>query len=255
MLLHDGIDLATVIPPGCKTGLIQRDRTAYPQGCYAWAAAMPDSELIPQSEWADRWAEKEKNQSSLLHLRNDNYDLLKSLDQNGYGLCWAFSTTKAVMYVRAVNNQPGVRLSGYYTAGKVKGWRDQGGWGAESLQQACTGGIATLDQCPSYSSRYDNPTVDADASKHVVSEWWDGSDDPNKAQQQLISMLLKDIPCVVDLNVMGHSMCAVWFTLNPLTIIYDNSWGEQGDRGLYRGQGAYARPDGLVVPRVVKASM
>jgi hypothetical protein len=70
-----------------------------------------------------------------------------------------------------------------------------------------------------------------------------------------VSMLLKRRPCVVDLNDMGHSMCAIDIdSLNPLRIVYDNSWGEQGDRGLYVGQGARARPDGLVVPRVVTPS-
>ncbi len=71
----------------------------------------------------------------------------------------------------------------------------------------------------------------------------------------MVSMLLRGVPCVVDLNDMGHSMCAIDIeSLNPLKIVYDNSWGEQGDRGLYVGSGARARPDGLVIPRVTLPS-
>lgn len=253
VLWHDGTDPANIVPAGCSTGGIPRNFKTHPVGCYAEAPAFPDSELIPEDQWADRWNEKMKNQSSLLHIRQDNYDLLQSLFQNGKGLCWAFSTTKAAMYIRKLMGEPDLRFSGWYTAGIVKGWADEGGWGAESLAQGAKNGFATLDEVPSYSSQYATADIAAKAAQRRITEWWDGSDSPSLAQKQAISMLLNDIPCVVDLNVMSHSMCCVWFTLNPITFIYDNSWGEQGDHGLYKGQGAYAMPDGLVIPRVLRA--
>lgn len=171
------------------------------------------------------------------------------------GNCWAFSSTKATMYVRALMGEPLVRLSAWWVAGKVVGWRDQGYWGAASLAQIVKEGVPVESLCPSYSSRYDTSETRADAAKRKVTEWWDGSEDPREAQKQLVSMLLKRIPCVVDLNDMGHSMCAIDIkSLNPLTIVYDNSWGDQGDKGLYYGTGARARPDGLVIPRVAMAA-
>ncbi len=167
------------------------------------------------------------------------------------GNCWAFSTTKAVMYVRALMNAAFLRLSAWYVAGIINGWRDRGGWGAASLEFIVKTGVPAESYCPSYSSRYDTAETRANAALHKVTEWWDGSDDPRKAQQQLVSMLLRGIPCVVDLNVMSHSMCAIDIgSLDPLEIIYDNSWGDGGEKGLYRGRGAHARPDGLVIPRV-----
>lgn len=239
------------VPAGRATGLIPRNYSTHPVGCYAFAPAFPESELVPENEWADRLAENRRTKSGLLDLRDAHYDVLRSLDQDGLGLCWAFSTTKAVMYTRAVMNEPPVVLSAWYVAGRIKNWRDEGGWGAASLDFVVNDGVPALSLCPEYRSRYDTAETRANAALHKVTEWWDGSDDPRLAQKQLVSMLLKRVPCVVDLNDMGHSMCAIDIaSLNPLRIIYDNSWGEQGDRGLYFGQGARARPDGLVVPRV-----
>lgn len=243
----------SLIPPGCGTGLIKRDYGAFPSGYQTGTTTFPSNLLIDKSEWADRLNENRKNKAGLLDRRQDNINVLKSLNQGQYGLCWSFSTTKAVMYVRDLMGfKDGPRLAGWWLAGLVKNWRDEGGWGAASLEKATQVGVATDADCPSYSSRYDNAATRANAALNTVTEWWDGVDDPNMNQQIAISMLLQSTPCVIDLNVMGHSMCCIDIdTLSPLKLIYDNSWGTNGDPdGLYRGTGAYARPDGLVIPRV-----
>lgn len=244
------------VPKGMSTGLIPRDYSKHPTGYQAFAPAFPDSELIPESEWADRLAEMRATKSGLLDLRQQNLEVLKSLNQNGLGLCWAFSTTKAVMYCRALMNSVGLRLSAWYVAGMIKGWRDEGGWGAASLEFVVKNGVPAESYCPSYSSKYATPDTAANAALHKVESWWDGSGEPGLAQRQLVSTLLRGRPAVVDLNVMGHSMCAIDIgSLKPLEIIYDNSWNQHGDPdGLYRGRGAYARPDGLVIPRVTLPS-
>lgn len=244
------------VPPGYSTGLIPRDYSRHPVGCYEFAPAFPDEELIPESEWQGLLDEMRRTKSGLLDLREANYETLRSLDQDGLGLCWAFSSTKAVMYLRMLMNQPPLRLSAWWVAGKVVNWRDQGYWGSASLKQIVDAGVPAESFCPGYRSSYDTQATRDNARLHRVTEWWDGSSDPRVAQKQLISMLLKRVPCVVDLNDMGHSMCAIDIaSLNPITIVYDNSWGEQGDRGLYRGTGARARPDGLVIPRVTLPSV
>lgn len=243
-------------PAGCSTGLIPRDYARHPVGSYAAAPEFPDDQLIPEAEWPERLAELRATKSGLLDLRELYYDFLKSLDQDGLGLCWAFSTTKAVMYVMALMGLPHTRLSAWYVAGMIKGWRDQGGWGAASLEFVVNKGVPAESFCPDYDRRHATPEAAADALNHKVTEWWDGSDNPAKAQKQLVSMLLSRVPCVVDLNDMGHSMCAIDIdSLSPLTIVYDNSWGTNGDpKGLYRGTGPRARPDGLVIPRVTLPS-
>lgn len=243
------------VPPGFSTGLIPRNYHSFPVGCFSFAPEFPASELIDESEWSDRLAENRKTKSGLLDLRDAHYEVLRSLDQDGLGLCWAFSSTKATMYVRALMNEVPLRLSAWFVAGVIKGWRDEGGWGSASLAFIVKTGVPAESYCPSYKSTYDNEATRANAAMHKVTEWWDGSDDPRVATKQMVSCLLRKIPCVVDLNDMGHSMCAIDIgSLNPLEVIYDNSWGDQGERGLYRGRGARARPDGLVIPRVTLPS-
>ncbi len=239
------------VPPDRATGLIPRDYRRHPVGCLAYAPAFPDSMLLEPAQIKTRLEENRANNSGLLDIRQNDYDILKSLDQDGLGLCWAFSTTKAVMYLRALMGESPVRLSAWYVAGIINGWRDRGGWGAASLKFVRETGVPAESYCPSYKSSYDNQATRDNAALHKVTEWWDGSDDPNMAQQQLLSCLVQCIPCVVDLNDMGHSMCAIDIaSLNPVKIIYDNSWGEGDNHGLYIGSGARARPDGLVIPRV-----
>lgn len=244
------------VPKGSSTGLIPRDYKAHPVGCLAFAPAYPDDELIPESEWGDRLAENRRTKSGLLDLRAEYYEILRSLDQDGLGLCWAFSSTKAVMYLRQAMNEAPLRLSAWWVAGVIKGWRDQGGWGAASLAKIVEAGVPAESYCPSYKSTYDNAATRANAALHRVTEWWDGSDSPAQAQKQLVSQLLRRRPCVVDLNDMGHSMCAIDLeSLSPLRVVYDNSWGTNGNPlGLYVGEGPRARPDGLVIPRVSKPS-
>lgn len=260
LIPHDGVlwddstNPAYVVPPGKSTGLVARDFEKYPQGCFASAPPFPDSELIPEDEVKDRWAEKMKNQSSLLHYRDAYFEQMNSLDQDGYPLCWAFSTTKAAMYARAMMGLPPLRLSGWWTGGQASGWRSRGGWGSESVNAGADVGFCTLDECPGYSSRYDTAENKAKAAKRKITGFWDGSESSALARRQAVSAFLTDRACVIDLNAMSHSMCAIWFTLDPFTIIYDNSWGGSGDRGLYKGSGAYASPNGLWIVRQTMAS-
>lgn len=253
VLWDDGTNPEAVVPNGYSTGLRPRDFTRTPVGSMAAAPAFPDSLLLPEDQWADRWNEKMKNRSSLLHYREDYFDVLQSLDQDGYPLCWAFSSTKLAMYLRKLLGLPPLRLSGWWTGGQASGWRSRGGYGEESITALSEVGPCTLDECPSYSSRYDTPENKTKAASRKILAFYDGAEDSSLAQKQAISALLRDMPCVIDLNVMSHSMCCIWFTLNPITFIYDNSWGGSGDKGLYKGSGAYARPNGLWIGRDVRA--
>ncbi len=213
----------------------------------------PEDWIIPESEWADRLKEQQANQASLWDLREAHYDVLKSLDQDGLGLCWAFSTTKAVMYLRAIMNAMPERLSAWYVAGKVKHWQDQGGWGAESLQQIASAGVPLESLCPSYKSSYDTPAVAADAATRKVIEWYDGTEDRDQNRRIMISSFLLGLPPVLDYNFLSHSMCGcVLKSINPLEVWTDNSWNaidQYGPKGCYKLTGSKAIPDGVVTPR------
>ncbi len=148
-------------------------------------------------------------------------------------------------------------LSAWWVAGKVKSWRDEGGWGGESLSQVVKDGVPAMSFCPSYRSSFDTTDCRANAALHRCTEWWEGSDDPVKARRQLFSALILGLPCITDWNFWSHSVCAIkakqWKPVPQLII--DNSWGEDaGDRGLYTLEGNHSRPDGLWIPRVTMPS-
>lgn len=241
---------------GHGTGLVLRNYHAHPSGYLACAEPFPAAVVIPEAEWPDRLA-KQKELGSLDDLRESHYDVLQSLDQDGLGLCWAFSTTKAMMYLRVLMGLVPLKLSAWYVAGLIKRWQDQGGWGAESLAFVARSGVPTLDLCPSYSSRYATPEAAANALLHRATEWWDGTDDRETNRKIMISAFLMGLPPVLDYNHISHSMCGCRLVgLDPLTVETDNSWGpDSGTKGKMTLVGSKAVPDGIVVPRVTLPSV
>jgi hypothetical protein len=252
-MAHDPDNPSGVVPPGYSTGLIPRDYRQRPSGYFAAAPTFPSSLMIDEAEWPERLKEQQANFASLWDLREKYYDLLKSYNQNGYGLCWAFSSTKAVAYSQIVMNPgSGVRLSAWWVAGKVKGWRDQGGWGLESTEYIAQHGVPTESTCPAYSSKYDTPTVANEAMLRRVTEWYDGTDSRDQNRHIMVSMFLMGWTGALDYNHLGHSMCGCRLvSIDPLVIDCDNSWGsidQYGEKGCYRLSGSKAIPDGIVVP-------
>lgn len=239
-------------------GLIPRDFQSHPTGCFAAAPGFPDELLIPPSEQQAALDKQRSENASLLDLRNDEYETLQSLDQDGFGLCWAFSSTKATMYTRARMGLPPVKLSAWAVAGWVKGWQDQGGWGLQSVEMLAKRGAPRYDLCPQYKRSYDNPAMEQDALNHIITEWWDGDGNNNSAKrvQQMITMFLLGLAPVLDFNWWGHSVCGCRLrSINPLVIDIDNSWGASaGDKGIYTLQGSKAVPDGLVCPKLILPS-
>ncbi len=245
-----------MIANGFATGLVPRDYSAFPSGCYAAAPSAPDSWLIPENEWEERLKEQKARKASLLDLRNRLYAYLKSLNQTNHPLCWGFSSTKSAMYALASAGTPLI-LSPWWTAGVSNGWKNQGGWGAQSTEGLATVGGVPMEACPNFSSSYATAENKTLAAKRKVIEWYDGSDDRTKNRAIMISAFLSPISLspVLDLNWMGHSMAGCYLeSINPLVVYTDNSWDEidqYGPKGLYKLVGNQAIPDSVVVPRIV----
>jgi hypothetical protein len=240
-------------------GLRPRNRDTHPQGCFSVAAPFTIP-LIPESEWDDRIAEQEAKQSSLTHIRDkaNNGAPMPSYDQNGKGYCWAHSSTSAVTLVRALNNQPYTPLSAYMVACIIKGYQDQGGFGGESLSFIAKNGIASAQFWPmqSMSRSNDNPAMRANAALNKCESWWDLSGDRTVAKQQLATLLLLNVPVVVDYDWLSHSVCAVRLVKrSPFTITIWNSWGDSWSaNGMGNLVESKAVPDSAVAPRVMTAA-
>lgn len=245
--------IAHIEREGHGRGLLVRDYSMHAPGYAPGVPVYPDELLITDpAEQQKRLDDQIANRSSLWDLRMANYDILKSLDQNGYGLCWNFSTTKSNMYAKARMGGKLIRLAAYWSAGKVKNWRDEGGWGAESAASQGVIGVPEDSFCPAYNRKYDTPEAAANALLHRITTWYDGTENRERNRVIMISAFLLGLAPVLDYNWLSHSMCGCrLMSLNPLTIDTDNSWGETsqyGEKGCYRLTGSHAIPDNVVVP-------
>lgn len=244
-------------PIGSAMGLVPRDFGTHPVG-YSMHAKPFDLPLIPESEWAGRLAAQIDAKAQLSDIRNTGFNggPIPSRDQNGKGYCWAHSTTSAAMIVRAVAGDVYADLSAYAVACMIKKFRDEGGWGAESLEWIAEHGIPTSEFWPqqSMSRANDNSATWANAAQFKFSEWMDL--DPSNMKRQLVTCLLSGIPVVTDLNWWGHSVCTLdLVSISPFRTRIWNSWGDSwSENGTGILEGKKAIPDGAIAPRVMFAN-
>lgn len=246
-------------PPGQSLGLIPRDYATHPVGYLACAKPF-DLPLMTDDEIEACIRQKDADNSWLDNVRDRGMfgQPIPSRDQNGKGYCWAHSSTSAALLVRARDNQPYADLSAYAVACIIKQYRDEGGWGAESLEFIASRGIPTSEFWPqqSMSSGNDKPATWENAALHKFAEWMDL--EPRNARQYA-TCLCNDIPVVSDYNWWGHSVCSCrlisWGGGRNLKSRIWNSWGDSWKaNGMGDLVGSQALPDGQIAPRVISAS-
>jgi hypothetical protein len=224
-------------------------------------------ELIPQSEWHDRLTEMAAQNALLsdLRMRGDAGKPIVSLDQNGQGYCWIYSTTMAAMMERVRRNAPYLRFSAHAGGCKVKNFRDEGGWCGLSAKFLREHGIPTVAFWPekSMSRGHDKPETWANAALHKITEDWVDLTravyDQNLTFQQVATCLLSGSPCAVDFNWWGHSVCAL-----DLVEVEPGSWGLRiinswtdgwGEKGFAVLRGSKAQPNGAICVRTTRPSV
>lgn len=244
-------------------GLVSRDYSIHPPEMFDPPSQL---KLFARSEWSARAKEGDRRKSTAKDVRavGMNGQPIPSLDQNGKGYCWAHSTTSNVMLLRAMDNQPYVRLSAYAIACKIKGFRDEGGWCGLSAkfwkEQGCPSDQFWPER--SMARTNDNAQTWANALTHKVTEDWIDLTrnvyDQNLTFDQLATLLLVGLPCAVDFNWWSHSVCAVRLVeveAGSFGIEIWNSWGDSwGEQGMGILRGSKAIPDGAVCLRVTGAT-
>jgi hypothetical protein len=235
-----------------EMGCVPRNFAAMPYGSLPYAAPF-DMPLMSDQEIEDRIADQARNKDSLEHIRADCK--IRSLDQDGWPYCWAFSTVKAVMLLRAAQNQPTVELSAWAVGAIVKGYQKQGGWCQESLELLVSMGCPSLAVWPQGEVKrsLDTAEMRADAGTRKVTEWMDME---ARNKRQTASNLLRNIPTMVEYNWWSHSVCAVrLLSWSPFKILIDNSWSPTWDTdGMAEIEGSKAVPDNQACPRVTVGS-
>lgn len=266
MLIDDKVYLdETNVGYGAR-GLTRRDMTSYPVGAFAPPASM---KLIPRSEWSERIRDMEANKSRLSDIRMTgmNGQMMPSLNQNDpayartrsprWGYCWFYGTTAACMLTRAAMGQPYVKLSAFGGAYTIKNGKDEGAWGALSLDFAVKRGIPSEAVWPNFHQRPipgEDDAVWLDAAKYKATDGWCELGDPvydrDLTFDQMATCLLQRIPVVVDLMWWSHCVCAMDLVeTSPgqygIRILnsWEDSWGENGTAVL---SGSKAVPDNAV---------
>jgi hypothetical protein len=241
-------------------GLIPRNFMRCPVG-YLPCAKPFDLPLIPESEWQARLDAQKAAKAQLSDVRNisgPNGGPIPSRDQDGVGYCWCHSGTSAVLISRAVMGEPYLDLSAFAVGCMIKGYRDEGGWGAEGVEFIADRGIPTSQFWPqrSMSRGNDKPETWANAALHKDLEWMDLADNGSEVKPQLVTCLLLGIPVVVDFNWWSHSVLAIDLVkLSPFQIRIWNSWGDSwSENGTGILEGSKAIPNGALGVRVVSPS-
>ena len=248
-------------------GLLPRDMQKFPMSHYPMAIPFSKQmDLIPQSEWSDRIKEQEKSKSRLSDIRliGNIGKPIPSLDQNGQGYCWSYGSVGAVMLLRALQNMPYVRLSAHAVACKIKNFKDEGGWGAQSFEFISKFGVPSVATWPekSMSRQYNTEATWTEAAKYKITEGFVDLEaaiyDRDLSFAQVATCLLNGIPVVCDFNWWGHCVVAmdlVEVERGSFGVRILNSWSDRwGDLGTAVLQGKKAIPDNAVAPRVTTAA-
>lgn len=258
-VIDDATSNDVLFPDGYGRGCVERDYSVQPMPMQA-----VEFPLIPRSEWSARIKEKEQTKSRISDVRRrcgPNGGLMPSLDQGPVGYCWAHSTVHGAMLLRGLQGQAYVPLSAYAVAATIKGGRDEGAWGALSMDFAISRGIPSQSFWPQGSRDLSKGTAACweNAKLHRVTEnWMDLARqawDRELSFDQVITLLLSDIPVVGDFNWWGHSvilMDAVEVEPGSFGVRILNSWSDGwGDKGEAVLRGSQAIPDGACAPRSV----
>jgi hypothetical protein len=264
MVVIDDDNFEQFIDParvGRSMGCIPRNYATRPVGYFAAAPGFP-LKVIPRDEWKSRIADQDPaGRLSAIRRRGMYGQQIPSRDQNGRGYCWAHSTCSSALIMRALMGLPYADLSAYMVACIIKNYRDQGGYGAESVKFIAENGIATSNTWPQQAvdRRLDTPAMRAEAKNNQIQRWIDF--EPRNVDQ-FVTCLLLGIPVVSDFNWWSHSVCTLdLIDVDPADIRGSlrtriwNSWGDQwSDDGEGEVKGRKALPDGMIAPLTFEAS-
>lgn len=220
-----------------------------PQGYSAVAdEEFPAEWLIPRNEWQARIEERESRglQLSQRMIKAG----LPCKDQSSTNFCWCNGPVHTVEITRVLQNEPMVILSPASVACPITGFRNVGGWGTQALESIIKNGVVPVDQWPAnaISKQYFTQANRDLAMKYRVAKWL--APQPRNLDQ-LISLLLRDVPSAVAYNWWGHEVTAydaIWEN-GQIGVRDRNSWGmSYGHLGFFSVQGNKMLPDDIVAP-------
>lgn len=226
-------------------------------GVDSFTIPFPDELLIPESDWQGMIEEMEERKTRVSDLVNQAG--LPCKDQGSTNFCWANAPVHCLEVLRVIQNQPLVLLSPASVACPINGFRNQGGWGQDALEQLITAGAVPVKNWPANAidRKYYTDANKTIALDYRTSEWFNIQP---RNLKQFISCLLRRIPVACGYNWQQHETTAyepVWVngrigTRNRNS--WTMNWPSQGAGGYYILQGNKMYPDDAVAPRVANAA-
>lgn len=221
------------------------------------AKSMADSfEIIPEEEWPDLIAQKDREKSWL----DDIITGLKCKDQDGLGYCHGYGPVTCMEVMRWVAGLPYVELSAESVAGRVTGWQNEGGDPKEDLDVLVRYGACEasfMDQANSINPNRWESGWQENALKYRAEEVFTQLD--GDLWLMAGTCALRNIPTSPWFNWWGHCISGSYrLSYDAKTKVirrkdrnnWGMSWGEDGycwfEKGSQRSGGT---PSGLVAIR------
>jgi hypothetical protein len=216
---------------GRAFGMTPRDYRAAPFGSASFPAVdLSMGAILQRSQFAD--AIKRADEA-----RTTPDDWRKAMgvpieNQGNWGYCWAHGTINAVEITYAMTGHNCPNLNPFPVAYRIKGGRNQGGWGEQALKGIAEFGIPEHSVWPGNKegmSQWQLPEVVASANRHKVTA---SLELPQNNFAALVTSLTHPKfarPVTMGLNWWGHLVCAVRAVALPgggFGILIVNSWGE-----------------------------
>ena len=169
-------------------------------------------------------------------------------DQDGLGYCWVYASTSCVEAIRALQGQPLLVLSPESVGGPVTGWRNQGGWGYDALEQLTKAGACEtsyMDSANSLRPSRWKAGWEANAELHKITDAWATIDDDGF--DGVVTAVLLRLPVSIGLDWWGHQVIITGLVdlgNGKWGVEFRNSWGDWEDDGWSTLTEAKAQPSG-----------
>lgn len=211
LIIGDHTRITSPVMTEGMRGLIPRDPITQKVG-YCSVIPPADIKVYSYDEMVDRIADQERTKSRLsdILLRGDAGRPIPSTDQNGQGYCWMYGAIGALQAARAKAGLPYKQLSGHAAACKIKGFRDEGGWGALALEWILKNGCPDVEHWPekSMSRSHDNAATWENAKLYRPEDVACDLTAPNYNRDlsygQQLTMLIDLNPTIDDYDFWGH---------------------------------------------------
>lgn len=234
-----------------------RDKKKHPYGSAPGTVPLSATgvRIIPRSEWPAYIAARKAANAGLMAL---TYGKVPCSDQNGLGYCWVHSSKNSWQTTAYTQGFGSIELSAVSIGGPLTGYRNEGGWPADSIRfLKDTGGVRTsLWPENDLDSRYaKRPEVQADYPRHKIADTIADLGASGKMFDEVATCLLLGCPCAVSYDWWQHAVEGEDIqqeASGKYSIICRNSWGDEWSDG---DNGFFAMPEGKGTPDDAQAVM